>query len=185
MLKLIKRCPEFVDGYREYCRELYDNNVAFFRPMHPDLIDDNWFYRTLDVYKKKESGLIHPQSIHYWAIDGEKFIGEFQLRTEFTEKVMNDIGSIGIAVRVSEWGKGYGTELLKLGLRIAGAHGMDRVLLTINEENKASIRVCEKCGGVLLDTIEAYNEAEGRHLLRRYRITLDPEKGKQSEGDKL
>ena len=25
MLKLIKRCLEYVQGYREYCRELYEN----------------------------------------------------------------------------------------------------------------------------------------------------------------
>lgn len=49
---------------------------------------------------------------------------------------------------------------------------MEKVLLTINEENTASIHVCEKLGGKLVDTIEAYNEAEGHHLLRRYWIAL-------------
>ena len=113
-----------------------------------------------------------PVSFHYWAIEDGKFIGEFQLRTEFPQKVMKDIGSIGYAVRVSEQGKGYGTEILRLGLLLAKEHGMDKVLLTINEENTASIHVCEKLGGELKDTIKAYNEAEGHHLLRRYWITL-------------
>ena len=53
-----------------------------------------------------------------------KFIGEFQLRTEFPEKVMLDIGSIGYAVRVPEWGNGYGTEILRHGLEIAKEHGL-------------------------------------------------------------
>ena len=44
--------------------------------------------------------------------------------------------------------------------------------ISINEENAASIHVCEKIGGKLQDTIEAYNEAEGHHYLRRYWITL-------------
>lgn len=111
-------------------------------------------------------------SIHYWAIDNDRFIGEFQLRTRFTEKVLTDIGSIGYAVRVSEWGKGYGTEILRQGLVLAREHGMEKVLLTINEMNTASIHVCEKLGGKLWDTIEAYNEAEGQHLLRRYWISV-------------
>ena len=98
--------------------------------------------------------------------------GEFQLRTEFPEKVMLDIGSIGYAVRVSEQGKGYGKAILRLGLELAKQHGMEKVLLTINEENKASIHVCEKLGGIWKDTIDAYNDAEGQHLLRRYWITL-------------
>ena len=116
MVQLIKRCPEYVSGYRDYCRELYDNNITYFRPTNPDSIDKDWFLRTKDWYDKKEKGLIEGQSksFHYWAIDDGKFIGEFQLRTEFTDKVLNDIGSVGYAVRVSEWRKGYGSEILRL-----------------------------------------------------------------------
>lgn len=174
MVKLIKRCPEYVAGYKEYCQELYENHVIYFRPTNPESIDDDWFFRTKLWYDKKEKGLLEgqPVSFHYWAIDDGKFIGEFQLRIGFSEKVVTEIGSIGYAVRVSEQGKGYGTEILQLGLKLAKEHGMEKVLLTINDENKASIHVCEKLGGVLQDIIEAYNEAEGHHLLRRYWITL-------------
>ena len=174
MLQLIKRCPAYVSGYKDYCQELYDNHVVWFRPTNPASIDENWFFRTKPWYDQKEKGLIAGQSIsiHYWAIDNDRFIGEFQLRTRFTEKVLTDIGSIGYAVRVSEWGKGYGTEILRQGLVLAREHGMEKVLLTINEMNTASIHVCEKLGGKLWDTIEAYNEAEGQHLLRRYWISV-------------
>jgi len=104
MLQLIKRCPDYALGYKEYCQELYDNNVVYFRPSNPDSIDEDWFLRTKAWYDKKEKGLIEgqPASFHYWAVDDGRFIGEFQLRTEFPEKVMLDIGSIGYAVRVSE-----------------------------------------------------------------------------------
>lgn len=174
MLVLIKRCPEYTIGYKEYCQELYDNNVTYFRPTNPKSIDDDWFFRTKSWYDKKEQGLVEgqPVSFHYWAIDNGKFIGEFQLRTEFSEKVMMEIGSIGYAVRVSEQGKGYGTEIIRLGLELAKQHGLEKVLLTINDKNKASIHICEKLGGELQDTIEAYNDAEGYHLLRRYWIAL-------------
>ena len=174
MLKLIKRCAEYVAGYKEYCQELYDHHDIYFMPTHPKHIDDDWFFRTKSWYDRKEQGLVEgqPISFHYWAVDDGKFIGEFQLRTEFPEKVMMDIGSIGYAVKVSERRKGYGTEILRLGLGIAKQHGMEKVLLTINDENEASIRLCEKMGGVWKDTIEAYNDAEGQHLLRRYWITL-------------
>lgn len=174
MLQLIKRRPEYALGYKAYCQELYDHHVVYFRPTNPDVIDEDWFSRTKSWYDKKEKGLIEGQSpsFHYWAVDDGRFIGEFQLRTEFTEKVMLDIGSIGYAVRVSEWGKGYGTEIIRQGLEIAKEHGMEKVLFTINDKNKASIHVCEKFGGKLMDKIEAFNDAEGRHLLRRYWIML-------------
>ena len=174
MLELIDRCPEYVCGYREYCREAFDNNVIYFRPTDPKLIDDEWFIRTKDWYKKRENGEIQDQpiSFHFWAVDGEKFIGEFQLRTELTQKILFGIGSIGYAVRTSEQGKGYGTEILKQGLRIAKAHHMNKVLLNINDENLVSIHICEKFGGKLMDKIQSYNDAEGHHIMRRYWICL-------------
>ncbi len=174
MLKLIKRCPEYVEGYKAYCQEAFDNNVIYFVPTNPTSIDDEWFFRTKPWYDQKEKGLIEGQScsFHYWAVDGEKFVGEFQLRTEFTERVMTGIRSIGYAVRVSEWGNGYGTEILRQGLQIAKEHSMEKVLLNINEKNAASICVCEKLGGKLWDKMEAYNKDEGHHLMRRYWIYL-------------
>ena len=112
------------------------------------------------------------RSVHYWAIDGDRFIGEFQLRLDLTEEVISNIGSIGYAVRVSEWGRGFGSEILKLGLEKAREHGMSEVIFTVNEKNERSIRLIEKTGAVYKDTIEAVNDAEGRHLLRRYLLRL-------------
>ena len=174
MVKLEKRSQKYVSGFKEYCEEFYANKVTYFRPMNPNLIDEGWFERTKPLYDKKEQGLLegYPKGFHYWAIDDGKFIGELQLRTEFPEKVLNEVGSIGYAVKVSEWGKGYGREILRQGLEIAKTHGMDKVLIMINEENIASIRLCEKLGGALQDTIDAYNDFEGNHKLRRYWIYL-------------
>jgi len=95
-------------GYKEYCREFYDNNILWFRPTNPERIDDDWFEKTADWYAKKEQGLVpgYPKSFHYWAVDDDKFIGEFQLRPDLTDEIMTGMGSIGYSVRVSEQGKG-------------------------------------------------------------------------------
>jgi predicted acetyltransferase len=175
MLSLIDRSAAFFPGYRDYCREAYESHVTYFVPSDPARLDDGWFERTKSWYDRKELGLIpdQPRGFHYWAADGNEFIGEFQLRTELTERVMTDMGSVGYAVRVSRQGRGYGTELLRRGLALAREkHGLNRVLLCINEENAVSIHVCEKLGGVLMDTIPAENSAEGPHLRRRYWIDL-------------
>lgn len=174
MLKLIHRNPMFLSGYKEYCQEFYDHNIIYFRPTNPERIDETWFERTADWYAKKELGLIpdQPVSFHYWAVDGDKFIGEFQLRTELTEKVMTGIGNLGYSVRVTEQGKGFGTEILSQGLDIAREHHLGKVLLTINDQNTKSTHICEKFGGVLMDKITAYNKDEGEHIMRRYWIYL-------------
>ena len=175
MLKLIKRSEEYFEGYREYCQELYDHGVTFFRPMNPDYMDDGWFARTKSIYDQKETEEATGQarSIHYWAVDDDRFIGEFQLRLDFTDKVMNDIGSVGYAVRVSEWGKGYGSEILRQGIEIARSYGMEKLLFTVNEENVRSIHVIEKLGAKLEDKVTVYNETEGQHVLLRYWVSLD------------
>lgn len=96
MLTLISRSPEYVAGYREYCQEFSDHHVVYFRSTKPADIDEAWFARTKEWSDKEEAGLLpgKPRSIHYWAVDDGKFIGEFQLRPEMTEDVMNGIGSI-------------------------------------------------------------------------------------------
>jgi predicted acetyltransferase len=174
VLKLIRRNPLFLNGYREYCQEFFEHNIVYVRPTNPAFIDENWFERTRDWYEKKELGLIpnQPVSFHYWAVDEDQFIGEFQLRTELTESVMTGIGSIGYSVRVTEQGKGYGTEILKQGLNIPREHQLEKVLLTINDQNTVSANICEKLGGVLMDKINAYNKDEGEHIIRRYWIYL-------------
>ena len=39
MLELIKRCPEYMTGYKEYCQEMYDSHVVYFKPTDPGTID--------------------------------------------------------------------------------------------------------------------------------------------------
>lgn len=174
MLKLIHRNPSFMNGYKEYCQEFWDNNILWFRPANPNNIDVNWFERTADWYAKKEKGLVpgYAKSFHYWAVDNDKFIGEFQLRPDLDDELMIGIGSIGYSVRVSEWGKGYGKEILKQGLDIARGFGLDKVLLTINDDNIVSSHICEICGGILMDKITVETEDEGVHIMRRYWIYL-------------
>jgi acetyltransferase, GNAT family len=173
MLTLIKRERRFMQGYKEYCQEFHDNNILWFQPTNPKLINENWFERTFDWYDKKEQGRLsgYPKSLHYWAVDEDMFIGEFQLRPELTEEIMLRYGSIGYSVRVSEQGKGYGKEILKQGLEIAKEYGLEKVLLNINEKNIVSAHICETFGGILMDKIVVDRE-ESKQVERRYWIYL-------------
>ena len=58
MLELIKRCPEYVSGYKDYCNEIYNDQKAlsYFRPTDPESIDENWFsgQKTGTIKKKKD-----------------------------------------------------------------------------------------------------------------------------------
>jgi predicted acetyltransferase len=60
-------------------------------------------------------------------------------------------GHIGYCVRPAHRGQRYATEILRQGLIVARAEGIDRVLVTCDEDNVASARVIERSGGILED----------------------------------
>jgi predicted acetyltransferase len=47
--------------------------------------------------------------------------------------------------------RGYATEILRQALIVARAEGVDRVLVTCDQDNAASARIIERLAGVLED----------------------------------
>ena len=85
----------------------------------------------------------------YWLYDGDRPVGSAKLRYELTAALRVEGGNIGYGIRPSERGKGYGSRLLGLMLEEAGKQGLDRVLVTINNDNLPSLRVAKANGGQL------------------------------------
>ena len=108
-------------------------------------------------------------SDYYWLVNDEKdyFIGEVAIRHRLNDALFLRGGHIGYVIRYNEWGKGYGTLMLKLALEKAKERGLDKVLITCNDSNTASARVMEKNGCILENVIEVDGQ-----LVRRYWRTL-------------
>ncbi len=81
-------------------------------------------------------------------VDGE-LVGRASIRHELDEFLTREGGHIGFAVRPQYRRRGYATEILRQGLVVARAFGIDRVLVTCDEENITSASVIRRCGGVL------------------------------------
>jgi len=90
-----------------------------------------------------------------WYVEGDTFLGSVHLRHHLNEVLEQWGGHIGYAVRPSAQGRGYASAMLAGMLDHARVHHpeLDRVMLTVNVKNAASMRVVEKNGGVLADTI--------------------------------
>jgi predicted acetyltransferase len=97
-------------------------------------------------------------------VDGE-IVGRSSIRHELNEWLTNFGGHIGYAVRPEFRQLGYASEILNQSLIIASNLGIHRLLMTCNDDNVASIRVIEKHGGVLENTVD-----HDGVLLRRYWI---------------
>ena len=110
-----------------------------------------------------------PQS-HFWLIrDGAEIVATARLRHWLTEHFYRAGGHIGYDVRPSCRGRGLATRLLRLMLDQARGRGLVRALLTCDDDNHASARVIEKCGGILQDTVYSPRH---RRPHRRYWIEL-------------
>lgn len=95
-----------------------------------------------------EEGWRVPQAVYWLYADGRP-VGIGKLRYFLTDALRQSGGHIGYAVAPDQRGKGYGEQLLRRMLHEAARHGVNRALITVNNDNPASIRVALKCGGVV------------------------------------
>ena len=85
----------------------------------------------------------------YWLYDGDQPVGSCKLRLTLSEALLKRGGNIGYGIAPYARGKGYGKELLRLILQVANEQGLTKVLITANNDNKASIGVALANGGML------------------------------------
>ena len=86
----------------------------------------------------------------WWVQDGE-YVGRIAVRHELNDWLAELGGHIGYDVRRSRRGQGHATAMLGATLPVAAGLGIDRALLTCEEDNVASRLVIERNGGVLED----------------------------------
>lgn len=99
-----------------------------------------------------------PSTTYWLYVDGLP-VGIGKLRHYLTDKLREEGGHCGYAIRPSCRSKGYGKLLLNLLIKKARSLGIERLLLTIQNHNIPSIKVALFNGGV----IERVNEQ--RHYI--------------------
>ncbi|CAB4712067.1 MAG: GNAT family N-acetyltransferase [Actinobacteria bacterium] len=101
---------------------------------------------------------------YFWIVDeDDRFVGYLALRHRLNERLLEEGGHIGYAVRPTRRREGHATAALRLALDESRELGLDRVLVTCDQDNDGSRRTIETCGGVLEDQ---------RGVKRRYWIDL-------------
>jgi predicted acetyltransferase len=88
---------------------------------------------------------------YFWITDGGEFVGYLALRHALTPWLFEEGGHIGYSVRPSRRREGHAVRALVLALAESAALGLDRVLVTCDEDNDGSRRVIERAGGVMED----------------------------------
>jgi predicted acetyltransferase len=93
---------------------------------------------------------------YYWIVDGEpgqsiEVVGFLAFRHELNAFLLEEGGHIGYAVRPGRRRQGHATRALGLAVRRAAEFGLDRVLVTCDDDNLASAAAIVGNGGVLED----------------------------------
>jgi predicted acetyltransferase len=137
------------------------------------------YYRTdlafdafLDILEDAERGIglpdgHVPSTLLFGFVDAE-LVGRLMLRHSLNDFLRRVGGNIGFVVMPRHRRRGYATEMMRQGLDLARSKGMEKVLVTCDEDNIASRRTIEKCGG----EFEGSSSHRDSVAKRRYWISL-------------
>lgn len=155
-----------------YKNEFMSNNEVIHGGARLDSMDNisDWKQYSIDSYHVAAPGFVTQTS--FFLIDDHDYpLGIINIRHELNDMLLKSGGHIGYSVRKSQRQKGYAKEMLGLALDYCWSRGMDKVLITASDDNPASYKTIEACGGVLENTI-----TDSGDLVRRYWITHDNDK---------
>ncbi|GAA4672183.1 GNAT family N-acetyltransferase [Nocardioides nanhaiensis] len=103
-------------------------------------------------------GMVHCD--HYWITDGQdghdgagegQVVGFLALRHTLNDFLFEQGGHVGYSVRPSRRREGHASRALRLSVGRAADLGIRRLLVTCDDDNRASAATIEACGGELED----------------------------------
>ncbi len=104
----------------------------------------------------------------FWIVrSGREVVGEVELRHPLNDWLRQVGGNIGYMTHPDYRKQGVASFALREGLKILRGMGLAEALVTCSDDNQASIRVIEKCGGS-----RVADSTAGRRVRRRYVISL-------------
>jgi predicted acetyltransferase len=116
------------------------------------------FGRYLEVLEEQQRGVgLQPgyvASIFLFAFVSERIVGRVSIRPSLNARFEQTGGHVGYVVVPEFRRRGYATTMLGMAIHIAKVElGLERVLVTCDDDNIASVKTIEKCGGVLENVV--------------------------------
>jgi predicted acetyltransferase len=138
--------PEFLSAHRATSPE-----VPYFLHYYEEGMP---FRRFLEVLSEQQRGINlppnHVPSTFLFAYLDERIVGRVSIRHSLNEHLQRIGGHIGYVVVPEFRRRGYATQILAQALQIARERlGIQRALVTCDDDNIGSIRTIEKNGGKL------------------------------------
>ncbi|MBR0451273.1 MAG: GNAT family N-acetyltransferase [Oscillospiraceae bacterium] len=171
---LLEPTTEYAQQIREYRREFLDSGDSMdgtdgLREMENP---EEWIRHAEDFKcpEKVTAGRVPATQYIYVREEDRKIVGMIEIRHFFNDYLEKFGGHIGYCVSPSERRKGYATEMLKAVLPECKKLGLDRVLVTCDDDNEGSRRTILNNGGVYDGTVY---EPDENVYLERYWIDIE------------
>ena len=130
------------------------------------------FQHYLALLDEQERGVDLPPdqvpSTFLFAFVDQRIVGRVSIRHRLTDTLIHAGGHVGYVVVPEFRRRGYATAMLRLALDIARDRlGLDRVMISCDDDNIGSIRTIERNGGILENVVV---DPRSRAPTRRYWI---------------
>lgn len=169
-LQIINPSVKYKESYHSYLIELADEEKYPY-PMDFDYSD---FPALIDKLTNYSKGIGLPDwlvpNTTYWLIDGNEMIGVSHLRHCLNAMLLESGGHIGLGIRPSYRGKGFGNKLLGLTIGKAKELGIEDIHIHCHKDNYVSSKLIQSSGGQLIDEII---EKGTDKIIQRYIISTD------------
>lgn len=156
------RFAEWVEIIRDYggphSPELVGSGFHGNREPRTPVLSTHGYSEWLSMLAEESDESVPPypgrvKSSWFWILDGDGgWVGFLALRRSLNAALLETGGHIGYSVRPSRRGEGLAARALADALVEASALGLERVLVTCDEDNAASRRTIERTGGVYEDS---------------------------------
>lgn len=166
--KLEKPALEHKESYIEALHEFHEENRYAF-------LDVNDVQQNFEEFiEKLNNGKRHlhkpyadwvepvPETV-LWLVKGNEFIGTLNIRHRLNWHLEKWGGHLNFVIRPSMRGKGFGKKLLKKAIPYISYVGIDKALITIDPDDKATNKIIQSCGAILEDTLPATDKFPKRN----------------------
>lgn len=150
MIELRSPRPDDEDAFVEALSAVPADNPTFLRDYRPGMTFTDFIRAVGDWRVGRGLPADIAASSFLFAFDRRRIVGRASIRHALIPPLGDVAGHIGYAVLPEFRNRGYGTQILRAAIRFAHLElGLERVLVTCDDGNEASIRVIGKNHGVL------------------------------------
>ena len=146
----------------EMLQELPANENGFINSANGKTFEEYKAWLKKCVRDSEQEGIVDGwkvPSTGFWLYENGKPVGIAKVRHFLTDALLKEGGNVGYAIRPSARNRGLGKKFLSLLMPECKKLGVDRILLTIQNDNKPSIGVGLANGGAVEKVMD------GRHYI--------------------